>query len=454
LFAFASACSTPEESVDETSSSEAAQSLVTGRIPDCTGLPRVDRTRDGWQMERERGWIVPAYPNAGEEVFVAFLAPRGHWLRAFVRSTSDGWRTQRDQDLQLWCDNGNEPWQLIGYSLGSFDAGTKIELAVAMEPANRRFPTEWFNNRGANYILNVGAQPNLHWVGDTHVRLGTEVIHPDLAPANTDIQIYTQTHPQGPMRVELFYADANHTNVQSVVMGLERDGAGPNSNNSQWRATIPAANMLLNQTTHYWIKASDAHGAVRWDSRDGANYQLTPRDYSVVWAGGFGSYRPTNDEYREGFLFQADGSTSIGCFNHGASASSYVERAVRVYVPGLTDQPSIPALAHTILRAELYTNLSENNGGWRAVPAKFAKKQGNDFIYTFFAFGDLCGGGVEPASMRYPDGDYAMKMRFSTDGGRNWFWRGAENGPVGGSDIRVSWRARCGYFGDPNDCIP
>jgi hypothetical protein len=449
------ACSTREESiVGENSESETAQSLQAGRIPECTGLPGIDRSRDAWRIQNDRGWIIPAYPRAGEEIFVAFRAPRGHWARAYVRHTQDGWRTQRDDDLRLWCDQPEDPYQLIGHSLGRFSAGTRIDLAVAMEPANRRFPTEWYNLDGRNYQLYVGDQPNLQWVGDTHVRIGTEVIHPDLAPAGHDLQIYTQTYPSGPMQVELFYADADFTRVESVVMELERDGAGSNNNNAQWRATIPASNVLDGQTLHYWIRASDAHGAVHWDSRNGANYQLTPRHYAVVWAGGFGQYRPTDDSYREGFLFQPDGSTSLGCYTHGASVSSYVVRAVRVYIPGLTDQTDVPPAALSILRAELYTNLTENNGGWRSTPARFAKKQGNDFIYTFLAFEDLCGGGIDPAEQRYPNNTYAMKLRFSTDGGRNWFWRGLENGPVGGADIPVLFRARCGYFGDPNDCMP
>lgn len=443
------ACSTPEELVETGGEEEVVQSLEAGRIPVCAGLPAIDTSRDGWRIERERGWIVPAYPRDGEQVFVAFRAPRGHWARAYARFTQDGWRTQRDLDLQLWCDQPADAYQLIGVSLGTFSAGTRLDVAIAMEPANRRFPTEWYNLGGRNYRLQVGDRPNLTWVGDTHLRLGTQTIHPDLAPAGQDLQIYTQTYPQGPMNVELFYT-SDFSRVNTVTMELDRDGAGNNGNNSQWKATLPASAVVDGQTLHYWIKASDTWGAVRWDSRDGANYQLKPRSYKVGWAGGFGSYRPTNNDYREGSLFQADGSTSIGCWNHGASASSYVVRAVRVYVPGLTDQADVPANASTILRAELYTNLTENNAGWRAFPATFAKKQGNDFIYTFMAFGDLCGGGVEPAAQRYADGAYAMKVRFSTDGGQSWYWRGLENG----SDIPVNFRARCDYFGNPTDCIP
>lgn len=430
------------------------QALLAGRIPECTGLPQMDRSRDAWRVENDRGWIVPAYPRDNEEIFVSFRAPAGHYARAYVRFTSNGWQTARDENFQVWCAAGSDGYELLGYSLGRYSAGTQLDLAIVMEPANRRAPVEWYNLGGRNYILRVGDQPQLQWVGDTHVRIGTEVIHPDLAPSGNELQIYTQTYPAGPMAVELWYANANYSNVQSVLMQLERDGAGQYGNNSQWRATIPADRLIAGQILHYWIRAADGRGNVLWDSRNGSNYQLNPRPYSVVWAGGFGSYRPTDDSYREGFFFQADGSTSMGCWNHGASTSSYAVRAVRVYIPGLTDQVDVPAGALAILRAELYTNLTENNGGWRGAPATFAKKQGNDFIYTFLAYSEICGGGVEPAAMRYPDGTYAMKMRFSTDGGRNWFWRGLDNGPVGGGDIPVSFRARCDYFGNPADCLP
>lgn len=457
-FAVAIACAPEADSLTEDPAvQDAAQALLAGRLPACAGLPSIDLTRDAWRLENDRGWVIPAYPRENEDVFVVFRAS-GHWTRYFARFTRDGWATQEDRTLDLWCSQPTDPYihpyQIVGASLGRFSAGTRIDFAVSRIPGNLRAPVEWYNNGGANYVVRVGDRPTLQWVGDTHVRIGTEVIHPDLAPSGNDLQIYTQTYPSGPMQVELFYADANYSNVQSVLMQLERDGAGPNSNNSQWRATIPPASLIAGQVLNYWIRAADTHGNVRWDSRNGSNYQLNPRAYSIVWAGGFGSYRPTDNSYREGFLFQPDGSTALGCYNHGASASSYVERAVRVYIPGLTDQAGVPVGAHAILRAEVYTNLTENNGGWQGTPATFAKKEGNDFIYTFFGYSALCGGGVDPANQRYPEGNYAMKMRFTTDGGRNWFWRGLENGPVGGSDIPVVFRARCDYFGNPTDCLP
>lgn len=438
--------------ITEEEVSIAGDALEAGRIAECTGLPRIDRTREGFFLENRRGMILPAYPRDGEEIFVSLRVPRGSWRRAFVRFTADQWRTQRDLDLQLWCDDANDPFQVIGYSLGTHSRGARLEAVLAIEaPAGS---TEWLNNGGANYRLEVGAEPSIHWVGDTHVRIAGEVIHPDLAPAGQDLQIYTQTHPAGPMNVELFVSDANYQRIETISMTLERDGAGPNRNNTQWTATIPADRMRSGEVVRYWIRARDARGGERWDSRDGANYQLNPRSYPIVWAGGFGRYRPTTRMYDEGGLFQTDGSTAFGCNNHGASASSYVVRAVRVYVPGLTDQPEVPQGATAILRAELYTELTENNGGWRGYPATFARKVGNDFIYTFLGYSEICGGGFVAAEQRYANRNYGFKMRFSTDGGRNWFWRGAENGPWGGADLFIRFQARCDYFGNPNDCIP
>lgn len=425
-----------------------AGTLLAGRIADCAGLPRVSRERDGYLIGGDRGWIVPAHPAAQEEVFVAYRLARAYQARARVRFTTDGWRTQRDLDLREWCSAPQDPWVLVGYSLGSFAAGTRIELVVAVDPIDRTQQVEWIKNGGANWVLEVGAKPAIQWVGDTHLRVGGVTIDAASAPAGNALEVYTQTFPVGEMKVSLFYSTGGA--ATEVPMALERDGAGPNLNNSQWRATIPAASVRAGQRLQYWVRAADLRGKVLWDSKGGANYSVVPRAYPIGWAGGFGQYRPTDRSYREGALFQADGSTSIGCWNHGASASSYVVRAVRVYVPGITDQPDVPAGATSILRAELYTDLQEGGRAWHAVPAQFARKLGNDFVYTFLAYGDLCGGGVEAAGARIADGSYGFKLRFSTDAGATWYWRGLD----GGANVPLLFRARCGYFGDPRDCLP
>jgi len=441
--------SEPSDTAEMTAGSSA---LLGGRIPDCVGLPRVDRTRDGYVIGSDRGWIVPAHPAVQEEIFVAYRLARAYQSRAHVRFTTDGWRTSRDLDLREWCSDPADPFVLVGYSIGSFPQGTHVELAIAVEPLDASQPTEWLNNERANYALDVGAHPGIEWVGDAHLRINGETITAASAPAGQPLQVYAQTFPAGPMHMSLFVSDSNGTT--EVPMALERDGAGSNGNNSQWRGTIPAERMRAGQRLQYWIRATDLNGKEAWDSNNGANYRVTPRAYPVMWAGGFGQYRPTDRSYREGSLFLADGSTSFGCFNHGASASSYVVRAVRVYVPGITDRADVPPGASSILRAELYTDLREGGRGWHAVPATFARKLNNDFIYTFMSYGELCGGGVEAAGSRIADGSYGFKMRFSTDNGATWFWRGTDNGPNGGNDLGISFRARCGYFGDPLDCLP
>src|SRR5690606_33327556 len=135
----------------------------------------------------------------------------------------------------------------------------------------------------------------------------------------------------------------------------------------------------------------------------------------------------------------------------GVSFGQYVERAVRVYAPGLTDldyDNDEEARTHAAsIRVEAFTDARP--GGWTALPAKFATRSGNDFVYSFrFVefYPNECVRGLEPGYYRY-------KLRFSTDGGETFTWLGTELGPDGGDDLMLSYDAQCSYFGDPFDCI-
>jgi|GEM_PF-3572209 len=293
------------------------------------------------------------------------------------------------------------------------------------------------------------------WVGDTELRIGDTAIPFDMAPAGRDLSIVTHTYPPGAAAtVDVFWADPTFESIESVAMQIDAEGAGPFGNNTRWRATVPAASLEGAGDRQLWVRAVTTDGAEAWDSQDGANYSLRPQSYSVGWIGGFGSYRFVNRQYsRADTDFGPDFAMSTGCQNSGASGSSYFERAFLVWAPGLTDRTfssdSERDAAAAILDVELFTDARAN--GWTGVPARFVRQQGNDFLYTFqlvsFRPNSNC---IEDVA----DGRYGFKLRASVDGGASWFWRGTDNGPLGGFDLPVNYGRECSYFGDPMQCRP
>lgn len=292
----------------------------------------------------------------------------------------------------------------------------------------------------------------IEWVGDTHLRVGETWLPPTITPAaGRDLDVFAQTFPVGAARtVELFWADADYGQIDSVEMTLDADWVGLYGNNSQWRAAIPSDALATDADTHYWIRAEDFEGNVLYDSQSGGNYHVRARRYDVGWIGGLGSYRPINGDYVVGGLFNDEGSTSTGCWNHGVSASSFRARAARVWIPGLTDRgldDAELAAVRSMVRFEVYTDARD--GGWTGIPAQHVRREGNDFLYQFMfaTFNPGCVIGLG-------DGTYSFKLRASTDDGASWFWRGTDNGPSGGDDLLVQYAARCSYFNNPFDCIP
>jgi len=419
------------------------------RMDHCTGMPAAVQGKDAYRFIDYQGELLlaPAHPKPGEEVFVAFLARKDQTVSATARFTANAWATSADAELARWCDVGSDR-EVYGASLGSFAEGARVELALRYlaQYASER----WLNNGGANYSVVVKTPAPLSWLGDTYLGLEGSYLPADLVPAGRAVQVFAQTYPMGAAaKVELFWADASFSSIQSATMRLDMDFAGGYGANSQWITELPAEALRVGETVHYWLKATDHGGAELWDSRNGQNYQVQPRRFDVVWAGGLGSYRPTSGDYVVGSLFMDAGSTAPGGWNHGASMSSYRVRAVRVYVPGLTDRSfgtdAEVKTAAALLTVQAWTNAS---GSWGAMPAQFQKKVGNDFLFGFFSFNDFCSGGG--GSNGFADGNYEYKVRFSTDGGASWTWLGRADG----SSFHLQFGVRCRYFTEPFDCIP
>ena len=195
----------------------------------------------------------------------------------------------------------------------------------------------------------------------------------------------------------------------------------------------------------------------RWveDTLTKTYFVETVQTYAIGWVGGLGSFSLSSDNYRENDLFNSDGSTTLGCNNEGISLSSYSVRAIRIWVPGLTSASYRNRdefnFAAGKIRAEVYTNLS---GTWQAMPAQLAAVRGNDFIYTFFSYNDLCTGGGPRSGARFEDGTYEYKIRFSIDEGQTWYWYGTEPGVgEGGEALKVTFGSSCSYFNRGEECF-
>lgn len=303
-------------------------------------------------------------------------------------------------------------------------------------------------------FTSLPSAPALLWVGDTWLGVSGGWISPRMIPADNAVEVCTQTFPaDAAQRVELHWRTPSDGDGGVIPMRHELDGAGPFRDNRQWVATLPADRVRAGDAVVYWIRAEGAGGEVLWDSAGGANHAFTPQRFTVAWVGGFGQWRPTSGSYSPGGLLNDDGTTAIGCENHGASLSSYVERAVRVYAPGLTDHAYASdeqrRAAARILRGELCTDASPE--GWIAVPLAFRAQVGHDFVYSYLSYNQMCSSGSDLAK-GLADGRYGYKLRFSTDAGATWVERGY--GADGAEPIPLQFAVSCSYFNDPYDCHP
>jgi hypothetical protein len=438
-------------------STEEATGAVTGEtgtvdLTGCTAVPA--NFAAGGLVRRYHDFpgsvvIAPGRPHADQEAFVLLesILPRYYGDQsARIIYTSDGWNSKTPIDLQDYCPE--RMWPVFGTSLGAHPDGTRIELAVFHHIGGDHPKDTWLNNQTANYPVIYENPDPVSWVGGTRITVGGRPVSNDLVMVGQPMDVYTETYPMGSARsVELHWTAADGTEA-STAMTFDRDDAGSYGHNSQWKATIPANAFAVGQATAYSVVATGYAGGTV--DEEGERHTVTPRTFEIDWAGGFGQFRPSSHEYTEGRLFQADGSTNMGCWNHGVSGSSYVERAVRVWIPGLTDRhydsEEARAAIGALIRVQTVTDIPGTLG---TIEGRYAAQAGNDFIFTFMPFTTFC---VTHDSAP-ADGTYGFKVRFSTDGGKTWFWRGTQVGGEGGENVPLHFRYGCSYFGDASDCI-
>ena len=105
--------------------------------------------------------LAPAFPRPGDEVrvvYVTSLVVQSWWdtVDVIARTTADGWASQRDVELQRYCA-GDESVEVFAASLGMFDEGTDVEVALRHR-ARAYFgqvDDVWWNDGGGNYRLAV-----------------------------------------------------------------------------------------------------------------------------------------------------------------------------------------------------------------------------------------------------------------------------------------------------------
>jgi hypothetical protein len=153
--------------------------------------------------------------------------------------------------------------------------------------------------------------PALEWVGDAHMRYEGRFVDGDLVMSDRDLDVYGQTYPgNAAATVELQWLAAGAH--RSAVMALDMVGAGQHGNNDQWRASIPAADLVDGRPLAWWIRATDAAGNVHWDSRGGENYVITPRSPILLDSTGCWHMAGRGDVVRDGGVFRAVPGDGLG----------------------------------------------------------------------------------------------------------------------------------------------
>ena len=440
------ACSTPAPEVATATQQPGDPFELSG----CDGIP-ADFDLAATRETRESSGsllVSPALPEPGQPVWVLVksLFPRYYDYpgparqAAFLRHSGNGWAETPMTDL---CPDS--VWPVWGENLGAQPEGTVVRFAIRQRmPASFQTEETWMNNRGRDYEIEYRHREP--WVGGSRLVLAGEAAPADAIAAGVDLTVLAETYPMGAARaVELRWEVPSTDARGSVAMTLDRTAAGPYGNNAQWTAVVPGSVLRGGAQVRAHVTARFADD----QAIDDAALSFVPRGFEVQWAGGFGQYRPTARDYREGDLFEDDLSTDLGCFNHGASTSSYVERALRIWAPGITDRhdgaASNAALA-SLLRVEI---VSDMPAPYTTRTARFADQRNNDFVYTFFPFGDFCFGGVT-----LPDGTYHYRVRISADGGQTWRERGLADQLGGEGSLEVRFRHDCSYFGGgTTDCM-
>ena len=316
---------------------------------------------------------------------------------------------------------------------------------------------------GSNASTHEALSAPLSWVGSTQVAYPTlrngpvgtagadEVVPASFVVASRALDVVTDTYPEGSAAsVTLYWANADYTSTGSVPMTFTNAGDGTYGNNDRFVGTLPASALQAGAAIHYWIAAVGSGGETLYDSQNGANYTLTPRAVSVGWGGDFGAYDAKGglEFYKVGELFNADLSTTVGCFEDGAD--DYAVQALQVYVPGLTDQGYTGTLADVagwLIQAQLWTDMLP--GGWGAVPMSCGAGIGNNDVCVLPLTEFPNGGGCLPGG-NVPAGDYEYKVRFSVDGGSTWTWIGASDG----SNLKVHYDPNCPFAeNDSTQCF-
>lgn len=279
--------------VDEAVAQSASSPIEVAQVAPCGTLPAAFANQPAYRFPTYSGsggalLLGPAHPKPGDELFVVYQGVLPYRSEsATVRMTSDAWKTQADRPMTQYCDNGSSG-RVFGLSLGQFSDGAAVELAVNHKTDD--YGSEWWNNGGTNYRIEVHTPGPLAWLGDTHLRFDGVYVPSDMVTGGRALSVYTQSYPAGAAKgLKLYWADERYGAVKSADMALDAEGVGPSGKNAQHRATIPTSDVVTGHALHYWVRAEDFGGKVLWDSRDGANYDVVPRAFSVGWIGGFGS---------------------------------------------------------------------------------------------------------------------------------------------------------------------
>lgn len=140
-----------------------------------------------------------------------------------------------------------------------------------------------FDSLDSDLVITSGPSPVVTWIGDTHLRYDGWWIPASAVMSRRPLEVYTQTWPKRTATAVTLFWKVDDV-VSSCPMEIDLEDAGARHENTQWRATIPAEAFEDGRAVEYWVRADDLAGRSLWDSNDGKNHRLEPRDEVALFA--------------------------------------------------------------------------------------------------------------------------------------------------------------------------
>jgi len=392
----------------------------------------------------ELGWSAfqtPGIAGSDSLIKVIVVGPEGSFAQdsaGTARCSVDAWASSSDRPSTARDWHGQA---VLVFDLGSYPANTTLACAYRTVVDGSQL---WLNNQGRNYVARTRLETPLQWVGG--LRLDQDglprVIDVDAAYPKHPLTVEVSTYPQTPgTEVTLHYTTDSFATIRRVRAAYGSIDAGPQGNDTLWKAVIPASELQPGQKVVYWVDAGNSHGTL-WDSRNGANYSVNVAAEApkVSWAeAGTFVYQP-----KYGPWSYRSGVANPLTFTMGTwlPPSAPPHPTIQLYIAGITDRQDARNAAGNFVKVEVWSPFFSGSpdGEWKGHALQLREAQGNDWRFSWQVHNSGCSCAPPPgADSLVEHGVYPYKFRVSTDGGETWSWVGTGKAPDGGDDLRIGW---------------